>query len=98
MVRVKAGKPLSDFFSQTLPSEVRDALEKKVRTQLPTAEVKLLGSRWVTANDVQWREVALKQRYGSTVSAGPKVAPWTPGTSPGEANYSWASRWRTAAS
>jgi hypothetical protein len=35
-----------------------------LREKLPTATVKLTGSRWVTLNGVQWREVILNDHIG----------------------------------
>jgi hypothetical protein len=63
-VVVRAGKPLPDFFSETMPTDVRDAIEQRVRAEKPKAEVRLIGSRWVTLHGVQWREVFLMQDYG----------------------------------
>jgi hypothetical protein len=68
LVKAFAGQQLSDLSSETLPSEVQKVAEKEVRTQVPTAMVKLQGSRWLSLNGVQWREVALEQHYAVGVS------------------------------
>ena len=69
IVQAEAGKPLPDFFSDTLPAELRENVETEVRKQVPATTVKLLGTRWVMANGVQWREVAMEQHYGPGLSA-----------------------------
>jgi hypothetical protein len=47
---------------------VRGGVERLVRAQFASAEVRLLGARWVSLNGVQWREVALEQHYAPGVS------------------------------
>ena len=64
VVNAKAGGPISDFYSDALPESLRGAVETGVRQQVPGATVRLLGSRWVELNGIQWREISLEQGSG----------------------------------
>jgi hypothetical protein len=64
VVNAKAGRPLFDFYFDSMPESLRASVEAGVREQAPAATVKLLGSRWVELNGVQWREISVEQSVG----------------------------------
>jgi hypothetical protein len=68
IVAAKAGGPLTDLFGDALPESLRGAIETEVRKKVPGATIKVLGSRWVALNGIQWREIAFEQRYSTAVS------------------------------
>jgi hypothetical protein len=67
-VDARAGVSRSDVYDEALPAEVRNGVEATVRKEVPNASVKLLGSRWLSVNGVQWREVTLEQNYGTVLA------------------------------
>ncbi len=64
LVSAQPGGTLSDLYSESLPTGLRDNVERQVRQMVPNATITLVGDRWVAANGVQWREISLRQRYG----------------------------------
>ncbi len=64
VVNSKADGPISDFYSDALPETLRGVVETGIRQQVPGATVRLLGSRWVELNGIQWREITLEQSSG----------------------------------
>jgi hypothetical protein len=72
-VDATAGVSLSDLYDEALPAELREAVETTVRKEVPNASVKLLGSRWLSVNGIQWREVTLEQSYGTVLGESRRV-------------------------
>ena len=68
IVTAKAGRPLTDFFATGLPESLRVAIETEVRKIVPGATIKVLGSRWIALNGIQWREIAFEQSYSISAS------------------------------
>lgn len=67
-LEVTAGAgPITDLYDETLAASLRETVETTVRKEVPDASVKVLGTRWVSVNGVQWREVSFEQNYGSTL-------------------------------